>query len=145
MEFNFSHDRSGSAFHQDEKELPNVAQFGDEKSSPSGVVMTDQAILRDLDGLLNPAGFSEQSLCGCSSCACSSCGCLSGPDSTRFDSAFEGDFGDQRISSGQLREAVRTFSKLENSCKIQSRLEIIGNLYPNCLRNYFLVIPNHQN
>lgn len=124
MEFNFSHDRSGSAFHQDEEELLNIAQFGDEKSSPSGVVMTDQAILRDLDGLLNPAGSSGQSLCGCSSCACSSCGCLSGPDSTRFDSASEGDFGDQRISSGQLREAVHTFSKLE---KFMQNSEPLGN------------------
>lgn len=124
MEFNFSHDRSGSAFHQDEKELLNIAQFGDEKSSPSGVVMTDQAILRDLDGLLNPAGSSDQSLCGCLSCACSNCGCLSGPKPDRFDSVSEGDFGDQRISVGQLREAVHTFSKLE---KFMQNSESFGN------------------
>jgi hypothetical protein len=56
----------------------------------SGSVMTNDEILQDLRGLLDPdQGEAEQSLCGCaSSCNCSSCRCLSDDRESSTDSSL---------------------------------------------------------
>lgn len=85
---------------------------GQNRSTPMGVVLSEQEILKDLEGVLKPDGKgNEQAMCGCPApCACSGCRCMGGgqPDQGNDD----GNESPRPSSIGRLNGMVNRLEKM---------------------------------